>query len=199
MGGGVNLPSKEENEQPTTAGGGRSTRHCPSEEEGCAAWQRWWQGTSKAVASGRSRTAMQEDGGARCALLRDGLQIGMTALSFDSKEIAMSDRWQSLEKLSDGCSFSEKGLLRRRENKKKKGQAVGVLGAVAMLCFIVKRRSRFEKSIDRRNGKHRDKLCEMLWPDHLCRQPSSPPQERWKRRLGDGEPQLRCWRDYAGD
>ncbi|RWW38319.1 hypothetical protein BHE74_00056459 [Ensete ventricosum] len=71
-----------------------------------------------------------------------------------------------------------------------------------MLCFIVKRRSRFEKSIDRRNGKHRDKLCEMLWPDRLCRQPSSPPQERCKRRLGDGEPQLRFTssgrRDDAG-
>ncbi|RWW20370.1 hypothetical protein BHE74_00021253 [Ensete ventricosum] len=34
-----------------------------------------------------SRTATQEDDDARCALSRDGLQIGMTSLSFDSKEI----------------------------------------------------------------------------------------------------------------
>ncbi|RRT41188.1 hypothetical protein B296_00052430 [Ensete ventricosum] len=106
-----------------------------------AAWQRRWQGTAKVVASGRSRTAIQEDGDARGALSRDGLQIGMTPLSFDSKEIAMGDRWQSLEKLFDGCGFSEKGLLRRREKKKKKGQAVGVLGAVAMLYFVGKQRS----------------------------------------------------------
>ncbi|RWW71824.1 hypothetical protein BHE74_00020405 [Ensete ventricosum] len=47
-------------------------------------------------------------------------KIGMTALSFNSREIAMGDRWLSLEKLSDGYGFSEKGLLRRREKKKKK-------------------------------------------------------------------------------
>ncbi|RWW70265.1 hypothetical protein BHE74_00022063 [Ensete ventricosum] len=29
-------------------------------------------------------------------------KIGMIALSFDSKEIAMGDQWLSLEKLSDG-------------------------------------------------------------------------------------------------
>ncbi|RRT57337.1 hypothetical protein B296_00005565 [Ensete ventricosum] len=96
---------------------------------------------------------MQEDDGAHCALLRDGLQIGMTALSFDSREIAMGDRWLSLEKLSDGYGFSEKGLLRRREKKKKKGQAVGVLGAIPMLYFVGKQRSQFEKSTGRSSVK----------------------------------------------
>ncbi|RWV96140.1 hypothetical protein GW17_00041175 [Ensete ventricosum] len=32
----------------------------------------------------------EEDGGARYVLPRDGLQIGKTTLSFDSKEIAMA-------------------------------------------------------------------------------------------------------------
>ncbi|RZS10636.1 hypothetical protein BHM03_00041886, partial [Ensete ventricosum] len=80
-------------------------------------------------------------------------KIGMTTLSFDSREIAMGDRWLSLEKLSGGYGFSEKGLLRRREKKKKKGQAVRVLGAIAMLCFVGKQRSRFEKSTDRSSVK----------------------------------------------
>ncbi|RWW73567.1 hypothetical protein BHE74_00018553, partial [Ensete ventricosum] len=44
----------------------------------------------------------------------------------------------------------------------------------------------------------RQKQCEMLRPDRLCGQPSSPPQERWKRRLGDREPQLRHWRGRIG-
>ncbi|RRT52159.1 hypothetical protein B296_00015972 [Ensete ventricosum] len=49
--GGVNLPSKEENEQPTTIGGGRSTRHCPPEEEGRGCMAAMVAGEAKAVES----------------------------------------------------------------------------------------------------------------------------------------------------
>ncbi|RWW39636.1 hypothetical protein BHE74_00055019, partial [Ensete ventricosum] len=46
-------------------------------------------------------------------------------------------------------------------------------------------------------GRWRCSLCAAK--DGLCGQSSSPPQERWKRRLGDKEPRLRRWRGRAGD
>ncbi|RRT70114.1 hypothetical protein B296_00004812 [Ensete ventricosum] len=147
------------------------------DSEGCSKWtlstrlgserhRRDW-------VAGGNRTTMQEDGGARCALPRYGLQIGMTSLSFDSKEITIGDRWLSLEKLSNGYGFVEKGLLRRREKKKKRigGKSVslsvmkkGLWHAVGhsghrcgrMLCFVGKQRSQFEKSTGTSSGKHRN-------------------------------------------
>ncbi|RRT32171.1 hypothetical protein B296_00059206 [Ensete ventricosum] len=45
----------------------------------------------------------------------------------------MGDRWLSLEKLSDGCGFAEKGLLQRRKRTKKEGRVGnGSVGPSAM-------------------------------------------------------------------
>ncbi|RWW63699.1 hypothetical protein BHE74_00029109, partial [Ensete ventricosum] len=58
---------------------------------------------------GCGEEAAEEEGCDRDLPFDNGKQqmwIEMTALSFDSKEIAMGDRWLSLEKLTGGCGFT---------------------------------------------------------------------------------------------
>ncbi|RRT34280.1 hypothetical protein B296_00046483 [Ensete ventricosum] len=106
-------------EDKRAVGGGRSTRHCPPEEEGhgCVAAVAGDGEEAEDVGFRRS-IEEEEDGSARCVLPRDGLQIGKTTLSFDSKKITMAIG----------------------------GSTKKVLWHIAMLCFVGKQRSLLEKS-----------------------------------------------------
>ncbi|RWW02062.1 hypothetical protein GW17_00034876, partial [Ensete ventricosum] len=145
-------------EDKRAVGGGRATRHCPPEEEGhgCVAAVAGDGEEAEDVGFRRS-IEEEEDGSARCVLPRDGLQIGKTTLSFDSKKITMAIGGCHLRNCLAAAASQKRGFCEEAKKKKRKeGRADGrsvspsatkkVLWHIAMLCFVGKQRSLLEKS-----------------------------------------------------